>query len=95
MKALRVLFLAAALAPCLGLAEQKTKPLNFVFFLVDDLGWTDLKSFGSSFYDTPNCDRLAAWFWIGWEGAVLRAKLEASAQPLEIFAEGFFLRLQP
>jgi TetR/AcrR family transcriptional repressor of nem operon len=42
-----------------------------------------------------DCDRLAAWFWIGWEGAVLRAKLEASAQPLEIFAEGFFLRLQP
>jgi TetR/AcrR family transcriptional repressor of nem operon len=41
-----------------------------------------------------DCDRLAAWFWIGWEGAVLRAKLEASAQPLEIFAEGFFLRLQ-
>ncbi len=41
-----------------------------------------------------DCDRLAAWFWIGWEGAVLRAKLEASTLPLEIFAEGFFLRLQ-
>jgi len=33
---------------------------NFVFFLVDDLGWTDLGCFGSSFYDTPNVDRLAA-----------------------------------
>ncbi|MCH2103948.1 MAG: sulfatase [Planctomycetes bacterium] len=33
---------------------------NFVFFLVDDLGWTDIGSFGSSFYDTPNVDRLAA-----------------------------------
>jgi len=33
---------------------------NFVFFLVDDLGWTDLGCFGSSFYDTPNIDRLAA-----------------------------------
>lgn len=41
-----------------------------------------------------DCDRLAAWFWIGWEGAVLRAKLDASTQPLEIFAEGFFQRLQ-
>jgi TetR/AcrR family transcriptional repressor of nem operon len=41
-----------------------------------------------------DCEHLAAWFWIGWEGAVLRAKLEASTRPLEIFAEGFFLRLQ-
>ncbi len=41
-----------------------------------------------------DCDRLAAWFWIGWEGAVLRAKLEASTLPLEIFAEGFFQRLK-
>ncbi|GAA0793573.1 TetR/AcrR family transcriptional regulator [Marinobacterium sediminicola] len=41
-----------------------------------------------------DCEHLAAWFWIGWEGAVLRAKLEASTRPLDIFAEGFFLRLQ-
>ncbi len=33
---------------------------NVVFFLVDDLGWTDIGCFGSSFYDTPNIDRLAA-----------------------------------
>ncbi|MCA9035536.1 MAG: sulfatase [Planctomycetaceae bacterium] len=33
---------------------------NFVFFLVDDLGWTDLGCFGSRFYETPNIDRLAA-----------------------------------
>lgn len=31
---------------------------NVVFFLVDDLGWTDLGSFGSKFYETPNLDRL-------------------------------------
>ena len=31
---------------------------NFVFFLVDDLGWTDLACFGSAFYETPNVDRL-------------------------------------
>ncbi|MCV2881881.1 TetR/AcrR family transcriptional regulator [Actibacterium sp. XHP0104] len=37
-----------------------------------------------------DCDRLAALFWIGWEGAVLRAKLERQPEPLEIFAEGFF-----
>lgn len=30
-----------------------------MFFLVDDLGWQDVGSFGSSFYETPNIDRLA------------------------------------
>ncbi len=35
-------------------------PPNFVFILVDDLGWADLGVYGSSFYETPNVDRLAA-----------------------------------
>jgi len=33
---------------------------NFVFILADDLGWTDLGCYGSTFYETPNLDRLAA-----------------------------------
>lgn len=37
-----------------------------------------------------DCERLAAFFWTGWEGAVLHAKLERSARALDIFAEGFF-----
>ncbi|MFP4215922.1 MAG: sulfatase [Phycisphaerae bacterium] len=32
---------------------------NFVFFLVDDMGWADLSCYGSSFHETPNLDRLA------------------------------------
>ena len=36
------------------------KPLNVVFFLIDDLGQTDLGVYGSKFYETPACDRLAA-----------------------------------
>lgn len=40
-------------------SEAGRKP-NFVFFLVDDLGWTDLGCFGSKFYETPNVDRLCA-----------------------------------
>ncbi|TEA70024.1 TetR/AcrR family transcriptional regulator [Allopusillimonas ginsengisoli] len=40
-----------------------------------------------------DCERLAAFFWIGWEGAVLRAKLEHSAEPLDTFADGFFSAL--
>jgi TetR/AcrR family transcriptional repressor of nem operon len=39
----------------------------------------------------PGADtaELACAFWIGWEGAVLRAKLERSAQPLHTFARFF------
>jgi TetR/AcrR family transcriptional repressor of nem operon len=40
-----------------------------------------------------DCARIAAFFWIGWEGAVLRAKLVASPEPLDIFADGFFAGL--
>ena len=32
-----------------------------------------------------DCDALAAAFWIGWEGAILRAKLERSADPIDLF----------
>lgn len=31
---------------------------NVIFFLVDDLGWSDIASFGSRFYETPNIDAL-------------------------------------
>lgn len=34
--------------------------------------------------------QLAAYFWMGWEGAVLRAKLERRADPLHLFARTFF-----
>ncbi len=34
-------------------------PPNVVFILADDLGWTDLGSYGSDLYQTPNLDRLA------------------------------------
>lgn len=37
-----------------------------------------------------DCAHLATTFWIGWEGAVLRAKLERSPRPLATFA-GFFV----
>ncbi len=36
-----------------------TRP-NIVFILIDDMGWRDLVCYGSSFYETPNIDRLAA-----------------------------------
>lgn len=40
-------------------AQKQEKP-NFLVILVDDFGWTDLGCYGSSFYETPNIDRLAS-----------------------------------
>jgi arylsulfatase A-like enzyme len=34
--------------------------LNFIFILIDDMGWRDLGCQGSTYYQTPNIDRLAA-----------------------------------
>ena len=44
----------------LGLFAAEAKPKNVVLFLIDDLGWKDLGCQGSSYYHTPNIDRLAA-----------------------------------
>lgn len=41
-----------------GLNAQE-KP-NIVYINIDDLGWTDLACYGSSYYETPNIDRLVA-----------------------------------
>ncbi len=37
-----------------------TKSPNIVMILIDDLGWRDLGCYGSSFYETPVLDKLAA-----------------------------------
>ena len=41
-----------------------------------------------------DCVRLAHFFWIGWEGAVLRAKLERDPDALDAFAEGFLAMIR-
>jgi TetR/AcrR family transcriptional repressor of nem operon len=40
-----------------------------------------------------NVDRLAEFFWIGWEGAILRAKLSRSVAPMKNFTEIFFAKV--
>lgn len=41
-----------------------------------------------------DCTEMGAFFWIGWEGAVLRAKLIKSTAPLTLFETVFFAQLQ-
>lgn len=54
MRLLVLLLATFAFAPA-----QDRKP-NVVFLLADDLGWADLRSYGSDFHETPNLDRLAS-----------------------------------
>ena len=53
--------LFAALLTAVAAAESKpaTRP-NFLFFLVDDMGWADIGANGSKFHETPHIDGLAA-----------------------------------
>ena len=39
--------------------RESNRPPNVVLFLIDDLGWKDLGCQGSTYYRTPNIDRLA------------------------------------
>jgi arylsulfatase A len=48
--------LPAFAAPAPLAAAQRP---NFVFILMDDLGWADVGFHGSTFYETPNLDRFA------------------------------------
>ena len=40
-----------------------------------------------------DAQRLAQFFWIGWEGALMRAKLTRDSSPLECFIEQYFALL--
>ena len=51
------LFLACGFSSQASAEDQKP---NFVFLLVDDLGFGDFGCYGASFYETPNIDRLAS-----------------------------------
>ncbi|MBU2881515.1 sulfatase [Psychrosphaera sp. B3R10] len=47
-------FMSSAIAQ-----TETSKQPNILMILVDDLGWRDLSSYGSDFYQTPNIDQLA------------------------------------
>ena len=52
-------------------------------------GCLDAARAAGQLHQDADCRQLASTFWIGWEGAVLRAKLERSTRPLASFAEFF------
>lgn len=54
------LLAVALVASPFGYSAQQNERPNIVFFLIDDLGWADLGVYGSTFYETPNLDQLAA-----------------------------------
>ena len=45
---------------CGWLNVAAAKQTNFLFFLVDDMGWADIGANGSKFHETPHIDKLAA-----------------------------------
>ena len=47
------------LIPLLITSAVSAAPPNIVFFIADDLGTRDLGCYGSTFYESPNLDRLA------------------------------------
>ena len=49
---------SVSLLVCNGCSNKNVKP-NVIFFLADDLGYTDLGVMGSEYYLTPNIDQLA------------------------------------
>ena len=40
--------------------EKSVLKPNVILFLADDLGWSQTSTYGSSFYQTPNVDRLSS-----------------------------------
>ncbi|MBM4079480.1 MAG: sulfatase, partial [Planctomycetes bacterium] len=51
---------AALVTPNWAFGQAPSKRPNFIFILMDDMGWMDTGCYGSQYYETPNINRLAA-----------------------------------
>ena len=59
IKTILITFAIVLISGCVGKGTGESGKLNVVFFLVDDMGWTDVGCYGSSFYETPHIDQFA------------------------------------
>ena len=57
---LQILLIISFVVPCAATTAAVPDQPNIILFLIDDLGWSDLGCQGSTYYQTPNIDRLAA-----------------------------------
>lgn len=53
-----VLFNSCSQKKAVALETKSSRP-NVIFIIADDLGYSDIAAYGSSFYETPNIDKLA------------------------------------
>ena len=81
---------------------KKEERTNFVFILVDDLGWKDLACYGSPFHETPHIDRLASRgmrFTQGYAACPVcsptRASIMTGKYPVRLAATDYFGAPQP
>ncbi len=77
---MKKIFLFTSLFLIFACEKPDSKP-NFLFIVVDDLGYYDLSVMGSSFYETPNIDRIAeegALFKQGYANASVCSPSRAS-----------------
>ncbi|MEO1281937.1 MAG: TetR/AcrR family transcriptional regulator [Pseudomonadota bacterium] len=78
-----------------GTEEQFRTQLETVFSIWEKRV-ADLFKEAQATGDVPanaNVKALASFFWIGWEGAILRSRLVRSAAPLNVFEKTFFAHL--
>ena len=59
MRTIKLVSFFAGLGAVVAAKAESSRP-NVVFILADDLGWRDTGCYGSTFYETPNIDRIAA-----------------------------------
>lgn len=55
----RMVFCMAIMLALFTSSQALGKTPNIIFIMADDLGYTDVASFGSKYYETPNIDKLA------------------------------------
>lgn len=88
--------------PIGAVASGPSAAPNFVFILVDDLGWTDAACFGSHFYETPVIDglkRQSMCFTNGYAACPVcsptRASIQTGCYPARLGTTEWFGAPQP